>query len=1072
LSFRSWMRDLWEDATYFTTERIDDARGLFAGGASRVGGFFSARDPRGYVSEKRRQQGAYKATRGALRSQIDAVRASPLDKELKRAQLANLRQQMRRTRATHPGSFHFRGLGARGANAVSTAPWKFWILILLTILVYHIPVIFGKPPLGARIMLNALMVLLMYLTLDEGTQNLNSLRTLLVIGVFESFYPLIFYYLPFLSQFSFVRVYLATGFFPLIWFYYALYTRGRGVPGVLPYLLKIGVVLFWSLIIIFTFLSFYVTPLNDIELSTIGTDPFYAFGEIMSRAKDGGSQLGGMVWNSVTTIWNVFDMQRKQVSSEYYAGVVDENEEIKLGLYIDDVTPTRPEFFRDEKVNIFASLETRTLEDSVDVEVSCYAGKKKKDGKNEHLIHGDVYPQDTFTIFDLQEEEIDCTFPETRLPPGTNKVTVGASYNFETIAYLKRFFVDRDALHAARREGIDLLSEYQVKERQSIARYTNGPVRIGIGPEEEVIGVSEDYLLKPRLGVTLDGNTQWSGHIKSIDEVILIIPEEMSLDFSSCTDPSFKSYTVEDCVAGHTRYRTRQDDECNGDAVCLEEICQEEIGGHNAYSLDTSQNPRLYSDLESFVTFSCRMNIDDIPALLGNTPLSPQFFYVKARYHYETEKTGAVFVKEETISGEIYEAPKTFFGVGGASDDNLMKEIYLQHYFSETHIQDAIGTHFPGLDPYLVLGVIAAKSKNNPGYAQRRSSGADERGLMHLTGAQVEQARTMMGMGHVDIFSPATNIAMGVRLLKYYDSLQSTGALINSSDDLLAAYYASEEVLEQDASCGDKKYKCAPEHDETRKYVDLVQHFMDVAKDLELVEQGQLESVSTGPYKTEGEITLTAFTPAAPEQTHSFTAESIPIEVVVKKTEPNTGNYAGSLGGYALTIYATLDGTKKKMDRFSFSTPADFTSWKFVDNLPFFQFKLVEEAGIVKKVQYRYLKSGVTNAPLIWENDGLRMDTSDRETVWAGFVDAGYDGGELQLSFDRGDKDVNFCEIQWGRYVVTQICDWRAATDVTGITARRISRTVGLENSLGRGNTQVQFVYDMPTQVASMVELL
>ena len=57
------------------------------------------------------------------------------------------------------------------------------------------------------------------------------------------------------------------------------------------------------------------------------------------------------------------------------------------------------------------------------------------------------------------------------------------------------------------------------------------------------------------------------------------------------------------------------------------------------------------------------------------------------------------------------------------------------------------------------------------------------------------------------------------------------------------------------------------------------------------------------------------------------------------------------------------------------------------------------------------------------------------------------------------------------RYVVTQNCQWRAATDVTGITARRISRTVGLENSLGRGSTQVQFVYDMPKQVASMVEI-
>lgn len=913
--------------------------------------------------------------------------------------------------------------------------------LLLFALGYHAWIIGVHPSLGQRLFGNLLLGLLAYFVFFEAAERTReNVARLVIIAVFELAYPLLLQYLPGIQGFDFVKMYLATGILLLTWVYYAVFGRDSGGEGTLISIFR-GVLIFFWLAVLFSYLSTWITPLNDIELSNIGIDSGFALKKIFGRAWEGVTQVLGFIWGGITGIFNLFDINRKQLTSEYYAGVVDENEKQKLGVYIQKVMPAKQEFYRDERVNVYASLETKTLEDEIDLQLSCYTGNKNRP---DSIRYGTIYP-DQLAISDYQNEEIDCTFQEGSLEQGSNKITVAAVYNFETIGYVKRYFTHKEALLAAKQQEIDLLDEYQIEDREPSARFTNGPVKIGIGPEEALLGISEGDTIKLRLGVTLDNNLGWNGHLKKLQQLIFLIPEEMSLDVGSCSDPSFVDYTVDDCISSHEQYRTKQEEFCQGNADCLRETCDNELEGKHAYRLDTTKNAKLYNDIESFLTVSCRMSVDDVQGLLGNTPFATHYFYVKARYDYETEKQSSVIVREETISGDKITKPKQY-----SSSSALLTDIYLQHYHTSSEIQDAITTHWQSTSAgissadtnYVVMAIIAAKAKNYAAYLGRRTDGTEEKGLMHLTQAQLTLSKELLGLTAMEVFSPRQNINAGVRLLAHYDALPGT----NTLDDLLAAYYSQPDALNVSTSCPGKKYTCEDSFKETRAYVDLVNNYINLLKEKDFLEKGRLEEqIHMDDYFISGNISFGNI--SQQKSVIQLSVDEMPLTIIVQQMTENN---------FRFKVETVIDNKPYTLGTIYFGSVSSFDQWIPLYGLPFLQFNISNDR---KTAQYRIMRNSVVNSPNLREENIPLV-------IWRDVAAAVYDGNEIHLSYERDGRQKNFCEIPWGTNAIVESCN---EDSIAGVTARRIERTVGImDNNLGRGSTKVQFAYDMKKQWMAM----
>ena len=296
----------------------------------------------------------------------------------------------------------------------------------------------------------------------------------------------------------------------------------------------------------------------------------------------------------------------------YYEGEVEEAQKEPLGVYLEDIKPADKYFYEDEAVTIWATLKVKNLDEDnpVNVHVSCIADKDTK------KIAGTMLPSESFEIYSLEEEDLQCRFEPTTLEKGTRKVSIFTDFNFKTMAYLKSYFMDEARLRSMRRDNIDVFRHFGIKDTKPIAKYTPGPVKIGIESKEPPIGLSPDYDTRPLLGVTLSNEDQWQGAIKKINELIVCIPKSMELDLGSCD--VFERYSEGDI------------EKCGNEQQ------------HIAYKLmDSEKNKPKYQNIKAFVSFRCRLIIrpENMQDVLGGIPFATKFFRVTANYEYGLEKT-------------------------------------------------------------------------------------------------------------------------------------------------------------------------------------------------------------------------------------------------------------------------------------------------------------------------------------------------------------------------------------------------------------------------------------------------
>ena len=64
----------------------------------------------------------------------------------------------------------------------------------------------------------------------------------------------------------------------------------------------------------------------------------------------------------------------------------------------------------------------------------------------------------------LEDVPFECRFDRGALKQGTNNIRVKAQFNFETLGYLKTYFMDIERMRALRRENTDPLKQYGINE--------------------------------------------------------------------------------------------------------------------------------------------------------------------------------------------------------------------------------------------------------------------------------------------------------------------------------------------------------------------------------------------------------------------------------------------------------------------------------------------------------------------------------------------------------------------------------------------------------------------------------
>ena len=307
--------------------------------------------------------------------------------------------------------------------------------------------------------------------------------------------------------------------------------------------------------------------------------------------------------------------QLEYATGGYYQGKVEENEKEQLGVYLENIQAADKSFFENEQVVVWGDLEAKTLDRPIYVYMSCEAGDVKGEIFPEKLARKEYFenPEEGYEIEQLEQIGFECRFGKGRLETGTNRIDIKAEFNFETLSFLKTYFMDIERVRALRKENINPLTQYGIKDKTPTAVFTNGPVRLGIGTVDPPVGVNAEDGAYTYIGVTVE--RQWLGKIKNITELTIQVPNVLELGDSNLV--------------------------CRDDFENLGE--KEE--GYNVYTLTDDAINKIKTPITDFRSWRCSINVPEASKVLGATPVTTYYYRANAKYVYEVKKPITVFVK-------------------------------------------------------------------------------------------------------------------------------------------------------------------------------------------------------------------------------------------------------------------------------------------------------------------------------------------------------------------------------------------------------------------------------------------
>lgn len=488
-------------------------------------------------------------------------------------------------------------------NRGFTANPSITIFIIVSLVIHFLDVFSDFRNTNFRIFAYLILTIAAWLSLFKDQENpgvidVANIKVPIILSSIAIFAPYLGGIIPFLGNSQAFQT--AIIFFP-VWILYLCFCMGQNWFIIIC---RWGIVLLLLFLVLPAILNGFINDLGigDIEtginvqqtISNVGRDLSYSINTAAESVK-----------KSWTNMWKNLI---KTATGDYYTGKVDEYEHEPVGVYLEDLEAADSKFFEGEKITVWAVLKAKTLDNEININVSCYA--KEGDKK----IKGDITPQNEFNIATEEEEYLDCTFD--KLNPGKRDVTFNAEFNFETMAYLKTYFMDKERLRAFKRDGIDVFSHYKISHINPIAIYTNGPIGIGMRTAEPLpVGVYSDKDNIPFFfGITIENN--WEGIIRKVTDLEVQVHD--SLELTNC-DHEFEFKENED--------------------------------GYNIYSLVLDKRTE---NITNYHSIKCRLYPLDSRSLLGNEPITTRYFRVTANYIYELEKSTPVEIEDV----EDYKSPE------------------------------------------------------------------------------------------------------------------------------------------------------------------------------------------------------------------------------------------------------------------------------------------------------------------------------------------------------------------------------------------------------------------------------
>lgn len=367
--------------------------------------------------------------------------------------------------------------------------------------------------------------------------------------------------------------------------------------------------------LLFLILTFYVLVL----LQTYGQSSMISQNKLTDAQKEGAKAQAVSAWDK---LWNGITKWKNQsdqmISGDYYTGQVEQAQTEKLGVFLEDIKASDQNFLINESVEVWAKMKAYKLKDmneAITINVTCYATKGQK------TINGTISPKPTFSIDSYEEEFLTCKFPDKTLSneSGYYTVTFNATFNFNTQSYLRTYYMEKERKRTLVSQGINILSQYGITDTNPVAKYTNGPVMMGMETTSSLpIGVptetnsDQNYEFSSYIGITFDNS--WKGTIKKINWLTITLPEGLAFEEGTCE--AFQVYSGK-----------------NVDPK------------RNAYELTSKQLEKDNKGIKFPKSYKCALLLLEPSNLLGTSPLSIKTFYVSTSYIYQISESTGVTIK-------------------------------------------------------------------------------------------------------------------------------------------------------------------------------------------------------------------------------------------------------------------------------------------------------------------------------------------------------------------------------------------------------------------------------------------
>ena len=300
----------------------------------------------------------------------------------------------------------------------------------------------------------------------------------------------------------------------------AVFATWKGKAGFVVLLLN--TVLFWLLLF---------PPLLYYQQAFRPESPLYIAAENQRTIFEEGwakvRNTPGLIKEGGTSAQQAIQRQILIAIGKYETGVEAANSQ-PLGVFLEHVGVTSPRVPLGTPIDMYAELTAQAFkaDELLNVNLRCYA--KTLVGKEIPGSAGEIQPQSTFELSELESYPIDCILDSTKIEEGAAKVSIEATFDFATGAFLKGHFMPQEVIRDYARQGKQPLTEFGITGKDLTAVYTPGPLRVGMGLGKQPVPILPNTAFGPTLGVTFENN--WpQGKFVAFKKMVITAPPGLEI---------------------------------------------------------------------------------------------------------------------------------------------------------------------------------------------------------------------------------------------------------------------------------------------------------------------------------------------------------------------------------------------------------------------------------------------------------------------------------------------------------------------------------------------------------------